>query len=92
METFHARRGDPATSHMAAARLHLFSGKHAGAIYWELKRHGAGTYEELSKRTGLRADQVWRRLSDLQKRQLAEPTEEIRAGTSGRAQRVWRAV
>jgi predicted ArsR family transcriptional regulator len=83
-----ARSVDPATSKKAAARVKDFSSTFCAKIYEELKKRD-GTFEELAARTGLRPDQVWRRLPDLQKMGLAIPTNQERAGQSGRAQRVW---
>lgn len=88
----HARNTDPGTSHAAAAALHQFSGKLQDKLLDELAKNGPGTYEELAARTGLRPDQVWRRLSDMGKRGTAVPTDIERRGTSGRMQRVWRAL
>ena len=85
-----ARSGDPATSHEAAETVESFAMKFRHYILRELRK-GPGTFEELSKRTGLRPDQVWRRLSDLEKEGLAFPTSDIRRGESGRQQRVWQA-
>lgn len=80
------RKGDPETSKEAAqsAPVGLIE-----RILEELK-NGPGTYDELATRTGLRPDQVWRRLSDAHRKGLAIPLEETRPGRSGRLQRVWR--
>jgi len=86
-----ARAGDPLTSHDAAESVETFATKFRYYILREL-RNGPGTFEELAKRTGLRPDQVWRRLPDLEKEGLAFPTAETRRGVSGRQQRVWQAV
>ena len=86
-----ARLEDPSTSKKAALRVDEFAGNLCAKIYQELKK-GDGTFEQLAARLGLRPDQIWRRLPDLQKAGFAEPTEEEKAGQSGRAQRVWRAL
>jgi hypothetical protein len=86
-----ARSGDPATSKKAAVRVKEFSPTLCSRIHEELKKR-SGTFEEIAVRTGLRPDQVWRRLPDLQKMGLAIPTADERLGQSGRLQRVWVAV
>lgn len=85
-----ARVTDPATSHAAARQLD-FAFELCSIILMCLKRR-RGTYEEIARRSHLRPDQVWRRLSDLERAGLARPTTETRAGSSGRQQRVWEAV
>lgn len=84
-----ARTTDPETSKDAAGRTQSFSGVFKNIIQAELKK-GSGTFEELATRTGLRPDQVWRRLSDLEKEGRAFPTSETRRGSGGRSQRVWK--
>lgn len=86
-----ARIKDPSTSKKAALRVDEFAGNICAQVYQELKR-GDGTFEQLAARLGLRPDQIWRRLPDLQKAGYAEPTEKELVGQTGRAQRVWRAV
>jgi predicted ArsR family transcriptional regulator len=84
-----ARSNDPETSKEAAESTASFAGVYKNIIQAELKK-GAGTFEELAGRTGLRPDQVWRRLSDLEKEGRAFPTSETRRGSGGRKQRVWK--
>ena len=86
-----ARLEDPSTSKMAALRVDEFANNLCAKIYQELKK-GDGTYEQLAARLGLRPDQIWRRLPDLQKAGYAEPSEMTAAGQAGRSQRVWRAI
>ena len=86
-----ARLEDPSTSKKAALRVDEFAGNICSKIYQELKK-GEGTFEQLAARLGLRPDQIWRRLPDLQKAGYAEPTEKEHTGESGRAQRIWRAI
>ena len=85
-----ARRNDPTTSVRAALRVDEFSHTICAKIYQELKK-GDGTYEQLANRLALRPDQLCRRLPDLQKAGLAEPTEKTATGQAGRSQRIWRA-
>ena len=86
-----ARLDDPATSKAAAKRVGEFGTDFCTVILAELRK-GEGTYEELAYRTGLRPDQVWRRLPDLEKLGRAFATGEERRGSAGRSQRVWRAA
>jgi len=86
-----ARLEDPSTSKKAALRVDEFAGNICAKIYQELKK-GEGTFEQLAARLGLRPDQIWRRLPDLQKAGYAEPTDKETVGQAGRAQRVWRAI
>lgn len=84
------RSKDPVTSKDAAASTACFTARFKNLILQAL-REKPGTFQEISERTGLRPDQVWRRLSDLERDNLAFPTGETRKGSSGRQQRVWRA-
>jgi predicted ArsR family transcriptional regulator len=86
-----ARLEDTSTSKKAALRVDEFAGNICSKIYHELKK-GDGTFEQLATRLGLRPDQIWRRLPDLQKAGYAEPTEKEIVGQAGRNQRVWRAI
>jgi len=86
----HARRSDPSTSRAAAESMENASKALMNAIFADLRLNGSGTFEQISLRTGLRPDQVWRRLPDLEKQGLAEPTERTMKGSSGRQQRVWK--
>jgi hypothetical protein len=86
-----ARLEDPHTSKMAALRVNEFANNLCSRIYQELKK-GEGSFDQLAARLGLRPDQIWRRLPDLQKAGYAEPTQKEIVGQSGRAQRVWRAI
>lgn len=72
-----ARQSDPWTSHVAAQRATEFAGTH--------------TIDEIAKRTPLGSVQIARRLSECDRRGLAEPTGLCRMSASGRPERVWRA-
>lgn len=85
------RSEDPETSKQAAHRVSEFANNFMSQIYQELKKRDS-TFEELAHATGLRPDQVWRRLPDLEKVGLAQATDLTRRGSSGRHQRVWRAL
>lgn len=86
----HARVTDLHTSQEAAQQLD-FAKELCAVILAALKKR-PGTFEDLARRTGLRPDQVWRRLPDLQKANLARPSTVTKRGSSGRSQRIWEAV
>lgn len=87
-----ARRADPATSHIAAARTVEFRANHAGRILAALQDHGPMTVDQIAKVTDLTAWQVNKRLPELQRASVATPTGETRLSASGRPERVWRSV
>ena len=86
-----ARQSDPWTSHAAAHRAAEFAGTHTDIILACLMRHGPQTIDEIAKRTPLNSVQIARRLSECDRRGLAEPTGLCRMSASGRPERVWRA-
>ena len=85
-----ARTDDPETSKQAAESTRAFAGQFKNIIEAELKK-APGTFEDIAGRTGLRPDQVWRRLSDLERESRAFPTNETKRGSGGRNQRIWKA-
>lgn len=87
-----ARRTDPATSHVAAARTVEFRANHAGRILAALQDHGPMTVDQIAKVTDLTAWQVNKRLPELQRASVATPTGETRLSASGRPERVWRSA
>jgi DNA-binding MarR family transcriptional regulator len=91
LEPVRARRKDPETSHKAASRVNEFAFAHY-ALILEALDTGDLTIHEIAQKTGLDSVQVARRLAELEKKGLAEPTEETRLSPSGRPCRVWRAV
>ena len=90
-EPVRARPLDPSTSHEAAQRVGEFSAKMYKKIYAELLK-GEGTYEELAVRLKFRTDQLSKRLPEMQRIGIVELTGQKREGSSGRMQRVWRAI
>lgn len=85
-----ARTNDPGTSHEAARRTREFAGGHIGTILAALQDAGPLTVDQIAARTRLRADQINKRLPEMQRKRLAEPTGTTRASASGRSERVWR--
>lgn len=86
-----ARRRDPATSHVAAARADEFAHEHFGKILAALEQ-GRGTIHELAHRAALDHVQVARRLPELEAAARARPTDETRPSPGGRPCRVWEIV
>ena len=82
-----ARRTDPETSHKAAARASQFATSHAGRILLALQQHGPRSARGLRRSTRLTVVQIDRRLPELKRLGLAEPTGAVEAGC-----RVWRVV
>lgn len=90
-ERSHARRTDPATSRQAARSMALASEAQRKAVYWALVQAGRPvTADEIAVRAGLDKVQVCRRLPELERDGMAEPTDETRPTPSGRAARCWR--
>jgi predicted transcriptional regulator len=101
-----ARRDDPQTSKDAAASVNQFGNEAHQTILRAIVIHGPMTFYEIAHHTGLRPDQVWRRLSELHKMGLIEPLMEdvmspdgyswigtipvTRRGDTGRMCRVWK--
>lgn len=83
----HARSTDPKTSHDAARKARPLVTNHAARILDALKRRGPMNAHEIGRYTGLTVVQIDRRLPDLKKANLAEPTDMVRDGC-----RVWRAL
>lgn len=84
-----ARRGDPVTSHAAAAAAREFAGDHERRIL-EALADGPGNKDELAERTGLSEQQVIRRIHALVRRGKVVDTGITRSTASGRMATVWR--
>jgi hypothetical protein len=81
-----ARREDPITSQLAAARVDEFSGEHFALIHKALE--APGTIYEIAERTGLSHVQVARRLPEMKGR--AQRSGQKKPGPTGRACEVWK--
>lgn len=90
--TAHARRSDPGTSHVAAARAERFSQTHAVRILCALQTHGPRTAHELSLLVGLTLVQIDRRLPDLAKSKKARVAQINGADLVRDGCRVWMAT
>ena len=92
MEFFRARVLDPITSHMAAHSVADVAPAHMEVIHACLKRYGALGKDGIAKYSGLRNDQVWRRLPEMEKLGMIELTGKTAKSNSGRSEREWRAI
>jgi hypothetical protein len=81
-----ARNTDPNTSHMAADQAKDLATKHHGIILAALEQ--PGTIYDIAARTDLDHNAVARRMSELERLDLAYP-EGQKKGASGRMCRVW---
>lgn len=86
-----ARRTDPITSHLAAARSAAFANTHCGRILAALKQ-GVATAHRLSELTGLTVVQIDRRLPDLQDKGKARPVVVLGQPLIVGGFRVWEAI
>lgn len=77
-----ARRDDPHTSQLAAAKASSFAASHRARILEALER--PGTIKDLAARTGLDHVAIARRMGELERSRKAAPTTEVRDGC-----RVW---
>jgi hypothetical protein len=84
-----SRSTDPSTSHDAAERAGALAQRQFAIISAAL-RHCGGTIYDLAEATGLDHFQVARRLPEMERLGLAEPTGETAPSPSGRQCRVWR--
>ena len=75
-----ARRRDPSTSHRAAERAAPIAPIHRNIILAALRDHGPLTQYGIERHTGLLAHKVGKRLIELQRLGLAEPTGEVSEG------------
>jgi predicted ArsR family transcriptional regulator len=89
MEFFRARIVDPITSHMAAESVADVTKGHMEVICACLKKYGPLGKDGIARYSGLRNDQVWRRLPELQKMGLIELTGKTARSNSGRSEREW---
>jgi predicted ArsR family transcriptional regulator len=87
-----ARRTDPGTSHEAAQAAASFAGTHCDRIHTALIQCGPMDPEQIGAMVGIEPYSARKRLADLKGAGRAEPTGQIVPTTSGRSQRVWRAL
>ena len=82
-----ARRTDPATSHAAVNKAAAVAPSHRNIIADCLREHGPLTVKQIAERTGLTQYAASKRLPELERLGLAEPTGEVIDGC-----RQWRAL
>ena len=87
-----ARRTDPGTSHEAAQMALCFAATHCDRIHTALIQRGPMDPEQIGAMLGMEPYSVRKRLADLKKAGQAETTGEIVPTSTGRHQRVWRAL
>lgn len=86
-----ARKGDPATSHQAAADAARNAGNNRAAVLRAHARNAAGlTDYELADLTGLQQNSAGKRRGELRDAGLIEQTDQRRPAPSGSLAIVWR--
>ena len=85
-----ARRTDPHTSHAAAHLAKALAADHQRAILACLEAHGPLGKDAIGERTLLAGHAVGKRLPELQRMGLVQPTGRTVASASGRQEREWR--
>ena len=86
------RCSDPVTSYEAADAAKDLATKHFSTIVDCLKAHGALGKDGIARHSGLEANQVARRLNELEKMNLIQLTGRTVKSQAGRNEREWRAV
>ena len=86
------RSSDPVTSYEAADAAKDLASKHFSTIVDCLQAHGALGKDGIARHSGLEANQVARRLNELQKMNLIQLTGRTVKSQAGRNEREWRAV
>ena len=82
-----ARALDPWTSHAAAEKV--ANDQHFERILNTLRKCGPLGKDGIAKESGLRPDQVWRRLSEMEKIELIRQTGKTVRSNAGRQEREW---
>ena len=86
------RSSDPVTSYEAADAAKDLASKHFSTIVDCLQAHGALGKDGIARHSGLDANQVARRLNELEKMNLIQLTGRTVKSQAGRNEREWRAV
>jgi hypothetical protein len=85
------RGADPKTSAQAGKLAASFASRHRALILGCLRAHGSNGKTVIGMLTGLGDVAVARRLPELERMALAEPTGEYTMSDAGRLERTWRA-
>ena len=86
------RSSDPVTSYEAADAVKELASKHFSTIVDCLQAYGALGKDGIARHSGLDANQVARRLNELEKMNLIQLTGRTVKSQAGRNEREWRAV
>ena len=86
-----ARKGDPMTSHLAAAQV-TTAESHYKAIHDALTLYGPAGKDKIAALAGLDPSQVARRLPEMRRLGLVGLTGETVQSNSGRQEREWQAI
>lgn len=86
------RCSDPVTSYEAADSAKDLASKHFSIIVDCLQAHGALGKDGIARHSGLEANQIARRLNELEKMNLIQLTGRTVKSLAGRNEREWRAV
>lgn len=89
---FAARHTDPPTSHAAAKSVIDVAQDHHALILRCLRDNGRLGKDGIASRTRLDGVQTCRRLTELHRLGLIEPTGEAVMSTAGRREREWRLI
>lgn len=92
MDVARARSTDPETSHLAANAARELAQQHSAAILKCLTQHGPMGKDGIAMHTGIDGVAVCRRLPELQRDGLAQPTGNNVVSSSGRQEREWALV
>lgn len=84
-----ARKTDPTTSHEAADSVKETAKHHMAIIHETLETNGPMGKDYIAQKSGLRPDQVWRRLSEMEKLGMVKLTGRTVDSFSGRKEREW---
>jgi predicted ArsR family transcriptional regulator len=87
-----ARNSDPITSHEAADMAASLRERQKRLILADLRDNGPAGKDRIAARVKLDGVQVCRRLPELERLNLARPTERVEKSRSGRWERVWEVV
>jgi len=92
MEFNRARSSDPITSFQAADQAKELANLHQSKILEVLQQFGPMGKDGIAYMANLNANQVSRRLPEMVKNDMVEPTGKIVKSRSGRSEREWQAI
>ena len=89
LQFWRSRKSDPVTSHQAAEQIKEAVPQHMDLIYQCLLEHGPLGKDGIARVTGLDPNQVARRLPEMKKMGVVEPTGQTVTSNAGRSEREW---